>query len=121
MLSSYTFKKLGCDELIAALILLEGNDLTMYAISFDLCVNSLHEHYTGNNYNNAYMEIKRYLSARGFESKQGSIYFGDETITAVNAIMCVSNMSKKFPWLKECVSDIRLFRISENDDLTPAL
>ncbi|ENF16403.1 CRISPR associated Cas2 family protein, partial [Escherichia coli P0304816.10] len=49
----------------------------MYAISFDLSVAALDQHYPGNNYNNAYAEIRRFLEAKGFNRQQGSVYFGD--------------------------------------------
>lgn len=93
----------------------------MYAISFDLSVASLDEHYTGNNYNNAYGEIKKFLATKGFSRQQGSVYFGDNTVDAVKTVMAVNAMSIQFPWLKSCVSDIRMLRIEENNDLTPAL
>ncbi|MDA4757214.1 virulence factor [Enterobacter hormaechei] len=93
----------------------------MYAISFDLSVASLDEHYTGNNYNNAYGEIKKFLATKGFSRQQGSVYFGDSTVDAVKTVMAVNAMSIQFPWLKSCVSDIRMLRIEENNDLTPAL
>ncbi|MDH8404484.1 virulence factor [Klebsiella pneumoniae] len=93
----------------------------MYAISFDLSVASLDEHYPGNNYNNAYGEIKKFLASKGFSRQQGSVYFGDNTVDAVKTVMAVNAMSIQFPWLKSCVSDIRMLRIEENNDLTPAL
>ncbi len=93
----------------------------MYAISFDLSVASLVELYTGNSYNNAYGDIKKFLETKGFTRHQGSVYFGDETVDAVKTVMAVNAMSNEFPWLKDCVTDIRMLRIEENNDLTPAL
>ncbi|PMM53582.1 virulence factor [Vibrio splendidus] len=93
----------------------------MYAISFDLSVASLEEHYTGNSYQNAYGDIKKFLAGHGFTRQQGSVYFGDESVDAVKTVMAVNGMSREFAWLRECVSDIRMLRIEENNDLTPAL
>lgn len=93
----------------------------MYAISFDLSVASLEQHYTGNSYNNAYADIKKFLSNHGFTRQQGSVYFGDSTVDAVKTVMAINLMSREFVWLKDCVSDIRMLRIEENNDLTPAL
>nr|MBF4400755.1 virulence factor [Vibrio anguillarum] len=45
----------------------------------------------------------------------------DETVDAVKTVMAVNAMSREFLWLKDCVSDIRMLRIEENNDLTPAL
>lgn len=93
----------------------------MYAISFDLSVASLEKYYSGNSYNNAYGDIKKFLASKGFSRQQGSVYFGDANVDAVKTVMAVNSMSIEFPWLKECVSDIRMLRIEENNDLTPAL
>ncbi|HFW6991771.1 TPA: virulence factor [Escherichia coli] len=93
----------------------------MYAISFDLSVAALDQHYPGNNYNNAYVEIRRFLEAKGFNRQQGSVYFGDNSVDAVRTVMAVNALSNQFPWLKACVSDIRMLRIEENNDLSPAL
>ncbi|MEI7189344.1 virulence factor [Dickeya dianthicola] len=93
----------------------------MYAISFDLSVAMLEQHYTGNSYTNAYGDIKRFLGTKGFNRQQGSVYFGDESVDAVKTVMAVNAMSREFPWLRACVSDIRMLRIEENNDLSPAL
>ncbi len=93
----------------------------MYAISFDLSVAALEQNYPGNSYNNAYGEIKRFLDTKGFSRQQGSVYFGDSSVDAVKTVMAVNAMSQQLPWLKACVSDIRMLRIEENNDLTPAL
>ena len=93
----------------------------MYAISFDLSIAALEENYSGNSYNNAYGDIKKFLASKGFERQQGSVYFGDSTVDAVKTVMAVNEMSRNFPWLKDCVSDIRMLRIEENNDLSPAL
>lgn len=92
----------------------------MYAITFDLSVSSLAEHYP-TSYTNAYGEIKKFLLENGFTKQQGSVYFGDDTINAVKTVMVVNEMSRKFPWLKDSVSDIRMLRIEENNNLEPAL
>jgi virulence-associated protein VapD len=94
----------------------------MYAIAFDLKVSDLEQHYTGNSYNNAYGDIKKFLASKGFDRQQGSVYFGDPAkIDAVKCVMAVNELSQACPWFKQCVTDIRMLRIEENNDLTPAL
>ena len=94
----------------------------MYAIAFDLRVSDLETHYTGNSYNNAYGDIKKFLEMKGFSRQQGSVYFGDvDKIDAVKCVMAVNALSNYFPWFKQCVTDIRMLRIEENNDLYPAL
>ncbi|NIZ40927.1 hypothetical protein PVA45_05360 [Entomospira entomophila] len=93
----------------------------MYAITFDLEISDLERLYPGNSYHNAYAEIKNFLATHGFKRQQGSVYFGDDGIDAVKTVMAVNKMSAQFPWLKGSVSDIRMLRIEENNDLAPAL
>ena len=94
---------------------------TMYAIVFDLDTEILREIYPGPSWNNAYNEVRTYLTSRGFEWKQGSSYFGDESVDAVRCVRVVQKMSKKFPWFKSSVRDMRMLRIEENNDLKAAL
>ncbi len=94
---------------------------TMYAIVFDLDTQMLQQAYPNASWNNAYADIRNFLGARGFEWKQGSTYFGDETIDAVRCVRATQRMAKKFPWFKASVRDIRMLRIEENNDLMIAL
>ena len=59
--------------------------------------------------------------ANGFEWKQGSVYFGGETINAVNCVVIVQKLAKLYPWFATCVKDVRMLRIEENNDLAPAV
>ena len=94
----------------------------MYAIVFDLDQETLQQLYHGNNNaNNAYADIRRFLTARGFEWKQGSTYFGDDTIDAVRCVRIVQRLAAKYDWFAPAVKDIRMLRIEENNDLQVAL
>lgn len=93
----------------------------MYAIVFDLDTQILQQVYPSTSWNNAYTDIGNYLTARGFEWKQGSTYFGDDTVDAVRCVTTVQRLSKKFPWFQPAVRDIRMLRIEENNDLMSAI
>ncbi len=94
----------------------------MYAIAFDFKVSDLEQYYSGNSYNNAYGDIKKFLESKGFTRQQSSVYFGDvDKIDAVKCVMAVNALGMAFPWFKQCVTDIRMLRIEENNDLAPAL
>jgi len=93
----------------------------MYAIVFDLDTQILQQVYPNSSWNNAYTDIRNYLTARGFEWKQGSTYFGDETIDAVRCVTTVQRLAKKFTWFEPAVRDIRMLRIEENNDLMSAI
>jgi virulence-associated protein VapD len=95
--------------------------MLMYAIAFDLDTAALKAHYGKPSTTNAYSELRDFLSPRGFTKQQGSLLYGDDSVTMVNAVLTVSAMSQQFPWLKNCVSDIRILQLLANDDLRPAL
>lgn len=92
----------------------------MYAIAFEMDIESLRQHY-GDPYNNAYMEIRRILERFGFRWQQGSTYFGGESVNAVTCVMAAMDLSRDLPWFAPSVRDIRMLRIEENNDLMPAV
>ena len=93
----------------------------MYAIIFDLDTESLKNAYPNASYTNAYTDIRGFLTARGFHWVQGSGYFGDDTVDAVRCVLTVQKLSRKYPWFKASVRDIRMLRIEENNDLLPTI
>ena len=93
----------------------------MYAIVFDFDTEMLQQLYPTDSWNNAYADVRNYLTARGFDWMQGSAYFGDETVDAVRCVRVVQRMAKKFRWFTPSVRDIRMLRIEENNDLKAAL
>ena len=92
----------------------------MYAIAFDMDIESLRQHY-GDPYNGAYLEIRRILERFGFKWQQGSTYFGGETVNAVTCVMAAMELARTYPWFAPSVRDIRMLRIEENNDLMPAV
>ncbi len=93
----------------------------MYAIVFDFDTEMLQQLYPNTSWNNAYADVRNYLTSRGFEWKQGSACFGDEAVDAVRCVRVVQRMAKKFDWFAPSVRDIRMLRIEENNDLKIAL
>lgn len=93
----------------------------MYAIIFDLDTDTLKQIYPNTSWNNAYSDVRTYLTSRGFEWVQGSGYFGDDSVDAVRCVRVVQRLAKRFPWFTASVRDIRMLRIEENNDLMTAL
>lgn len=93
---------------------------SMYAIAFDMDIESLRNTY-GDPYNNAYIEIRRVLERHGFNWQQGSVYFGDENINAVTCVLAAIDLAESLPWFAASVRDIRMLRIEELNDLMPAV
>jgi virulence-associated protein VapD len=98
-----------------------GGGGRMYAIVFDFDTDMLRQLYPSPSWNNACTDVRNYLSTRGFEWKQGSAYFGDDTVDAVRCVRVVQRMAKKYPWFTPSVRDLRMLRIEENNDLKTAL
>ena len=92
----------------------------LYAIAFDMDIESLRTHY-GDPCNNAYSEIRRILQRHGFRWQQGSVYFGDDSINAVSCVLAAQALSSALPWFRLCVRDIRMLRIEEMNDLRAAI
>lgn len=92
----------------------------MYAIAFDMDIESLRKNY-GDPYNNAYLEIRKVLLGHGFTWQQGSVYFGGDKINAVTCVLAAIDVSRQLPWFALSVRDIRMLRIEELNDLMPAV
>jgi len=93
----------------------------MYAIAFDLDTETLRQSYPNSSWNNAYGDIRKVLEPLGFNWQQGSVYFGDEKMTAVKCVLAAQAVSRDLSWFKASVRDIRMLRIEEMNDLEPAL
>lgn len=93
----------------------------MYAITFDLDTQTLEASYGNASWRNAYTDIRNALRKHGFNWQQGSVYFGDESVTAITCVLAAQDLSRKFPWFRPSVRDMRMLRIEENNDLGPAI
>ncbi|WP_271591720.1 hypothetical protein [Bradyrhizobium sp. CCBAU 65884] len=93
----------------------------MYAICFDLDQDQLQRHYPNAAHTGAYHDIRRALEKFGFTRQQGSVYFGDQHVTPVTCVMAVQAVQHTYPWFAKVVSDIRMLRIEEHNDLMPAI
>src|SRR5258707_3877602 len=88
---------------------------SMYAIVFDLDQETLQKLSHGNSPNNAYADIRRFLTARGFEWKQGSTYFGDDTVDAVRCVRVVQRLAAKYDWFTPAVRKRRTLVIGRRN------
>lgn len=94
----------------------------MYAITFDFDIEKLKANYHNASYNNAYADVRKVLTSEyAFAWQQGSVYFGDDTVDAVDCVLAVQDLSSRFAWFEPSVRDIRMLRIDEDNDLGPAM
>lgn len=94
---------------------------SMYAITFDLDTDTLKKSYHNQSWQNAYNDIAKFLRGQGFDRQQGSVYFGNETIDSVKCQIAVQRLTLEYDWFAPSVTDIRMLRIEDNNDLTPAI
>ncbi|GIL00510.1 MAG: endoribonuclease VapD [Alphaproteobacteria bacterium] len=98
-----------------------GGRQSMYAITFDLDTQTLEASFGGQSCRNAYSDIRNVLRDHGFDWQQGSVYFGDGNVNAVTCVLAVQDLTRRFPWFRPSVRDMRMLRIEENNDLGPAI
>jgi virulence-associated protein VapD len=98
-----------------------GRPPVTYAISFDLDTKSLEDSYPSPSWQNAYYDIERSLRQHGFTRRQGSVYFGDDTVDVVRCQIAVQELALQYNWFAPAARDIRMLRIEENNDLRPAI
>ena len=95
--------------------------MAKYAIAFDLDTDTLSKTYNGNNFTNAYTDIKNTLEKFGFARQQGSVYFGNDKVDAVKTVMAARKLATKYDWFRPSVCDIRMLRIEDDNDLMIAI
>ncbi len=93
----------------------------MFAIAYDFNTDKLKANYHASSWNNAYSDFRKFMKEKGFSTQQGSVLYGNETVTAVTATLAIFEAAKKFPWLAPSIVDIRILRILDKDDLMPAV
>ena len=89
----------------------------MYALSFDMEVAKLKEHY-GEPYNKAYDEIRVMMDELGFEWTQGSLYIAKSEKNTLTCVYKVINKLSNVQWFKQSVKDIRAFKVEDWSDFT---
>lgn len=92
-----------------------------YAIAFDMDTDVLKQTYQNASWQNAYGDIKKVLEPLGFKRQQGSVYFGDETTNAVTCTLAAMTLTQTYAWFAASVTDIRMLRIEEMNDLKPII
>jgi virulence-associated protein VapD len=119
-MATQTLAKPQAPQLLAEFPTIPPKEGRLYAITFDMDIESLRINY-GDTYNNAYGEIRKVLQTQGFLWQQGSVYFGGESINAVTCVLAAIELARVLPWFAASVRDIRMLRIEEFNDLMPAV
>lgn len=88
--------------------------MSRYLITFDMDTACLKENYHGNNYTNAYGDIKSILLKHWFENIQGSVYLGQEGISEAHGTIAIQELTARFDWFYSCVSNIKFDRLESD-------
>lgn len=88
--------------------------MSRYLITFDMDTNCLKDNYHGNNYTNAYSDIKTILARHGFENIQGSVYLGREGISEAHGTIAIQELTARFDWFYSCISNIKFYRLESD-------
>ena len=70
---------------------------------------------------NTYSDIFKRLRDFGFERHQSSAYFGDDSVGGVHCISDAPSLVREFDWFEPSITDTRMLRIKDNNDLLPAV
>ncbi|HGG9707741.1 TPA: VapD [Neisseria meningitidis] len=88
--------------------------MSRYLITFDMDTNCLKDNYHGNNYTNAYSDIKTILARHGFENIQDSVYLGREGISEAHGTIAIQELTARFDWFYSCISNIKFYRLESD-------
>ena len=87
----------------------------MFAISFDMVIADLKQHY-GEPYHGAYWDIKQVLVQHGFYWVQGSTYMTNTD--DLSKLFLAIDALKKIDWFRKSVRDIRGYKVENWSDFT---
>ena len=97
-------------------------------ITFDLHQESLKQLYphteppqNAQDYKKAYQDIRRFMTANGFEHRQYSVYVSAEKLTTLDVIGLMEQLAEQFPWLSQCVNEIDVTNIGVQHSLKHVL
>ena len=81
----------------------------------------LQEMHRNSSSQNANSAIAKRLRDFGFEYRQGSVYFGDDSVGVVPFVLAVPSVVRDFDWFEPSITDIRMLKIENNNDLLPVV
>jgi virulence-associated protein VapD len=88
-----------------------------YAITCDRDTKVLESSYPSAPSQYVRKDVEKFLREEGFDRQQGSVDFGGDEVDVVPCRMAMRKPTLAFPWFGPSVSDIRMPRIEDNDDL----
>lgn len=90
-------------------------------MNFDLDTHQLKEHYPGENYRQAYDDLRRFFKRHKFSHRQGSGYISDVKLGTADIYDLMDELNQQLPWIGVCVNKIDVTNIGRQHDLTELL
>jgi len=87
------------------------------AINFDLDTNKLKKYYPGQNYIDAYKDLKKFFEYYDFEHRQYSGYVSKVSMKESDIDSIILNLGKQFAWLKLCVNKFDVTNVGKQYDM----
>jgi cell filamentation protein len=87
------------------------------AINFDLDTHRLEENY-GDNWRNAYTDIRRFMEENHFEHRQGSGYVSSEDCSKEEIHTLLYELTDSFSWFEPCIQRIDVTSVGKQYDVT---
>lgn len=88
-----------------------------YFLSFDLNIDNLKLYYPNKNINQAWDDIKRFMTQNDFEHNQYSAYISKDRITQYKIRSVMRAMYQKLPWFPLCANKVMLSELNSQEKL----
>ena len=92
-----------------------------YFLSFDLNIDNLKMYYPNKNINQAWDDIKRFMTKNGFEHNQYSAYISKDRITQYKIRSIMKSMYQKLPWFPLCANKVMLSELNSQEKLLTSI
>lgn len=89
----------------------------VYAIAFDIDTKKADAAYSPSAYQIIYRNIETTLERHHFSKKQGSVYFGDETVKMRDCHNAIRDLVETVKGFKDSVDNLQMLQILEDSDL----
>lgn len=83
-------------------------------ICFDLDTKALQKYYPKPSWENAYMNIEKFMRKHDFTRIQGSVYVSHVPKTSYDITFILNELKKQYPWLNQCMRDCRETNIAKS-------
>lgn len=92
-----------------------------YFLSFDLNIDNLKMYYPNKNINQAWDDIKRFMTKNGFEHNQYSAYISKDRMSRYDIRDFMESMYKKLPWFPLCANRVMLSELNSQEKLLTSI